>query len=639
IRSVKADVTPINADFAAEVGADGETAISALNLKIEEAEKAIAVITSAVDAVDEKSRPTVVKDGFSATRKEFFGIADASKRLETLARHAIQLNEERTRVKGMIAAAEAEVRAFKPYLSLKEKFDFYRNTKKTIVTVGLVGNDKINSFIEKCADNGIIAEVSGSDKGQSTIVAVCGNDKRSTLDGILAASGFIRCPFSGDTDAKAETERLLSKIAALCGEDASIAAGLVDMACEVRLLKLYSDHLNFLKQKALADGMLGKTQSTFMLEAYVPTVKTADVEGAVRSATDAVYIAFEVVPRDSFAPTLNKNGRISENFEVVTNMYSAPSYGALDPNAVMSFFFSLFMGVIMADVGYGLLMIVGGFIFARTRRKGTSVYRMAKVFAYGGFFAVVFGAVFDSWLGFALLRGLLGEGYNAFYAAHIDQISATADIMGVTVPSILMWCLALGTAQMGVGLILKAVQSFTRGRVLEGVFGGIVWAIALFSLIVWVYALATGLTPLDVWSSYVLIGATGVGVLTAGIGERGFSIFTKTFSSAFGLINYVSDILSYARLYGLMLSGAQIASIFTNTLAIGMLFPLGVGGIIAGVVLIVVGNVFNLAINLLGAYIHDARLQYVEFYGKFYEGEGQLFTPFGNTLKHAYLED
>ena len=99
----------------------------------------------------------------------------------------------------------------------------------------------------------------------------------------------------------------------------------------------------------------------------------------------------------------------------------------------------------------------------------------------------------------------------------------------------------------------------------------------------------------------------------------------------------MSDILSYARLYGLMLSGAQIASIFTNTLALNMLFKKGPVGIIFGVILIVVGNLFNIAISLLGAYIHDSRLQYVEFFGRFFEGEGELFTPLGSTHEYVYF--
>ena len=186
--------------------------------------------------------------------------------------------------------------------------------------------------------------------------------------------------------------------------------------------------------------------------------------------------------------------------------------------------------------------------------------------------------------------------------------------------------------------MLKAAQSFSRRKYLEGVFGGIVWAIAMFALIVFVFGMATDNSSLSAYGGYVAVGALAVGILTSGVGEKGAGKIIKPFTSLYGLINYVSDILSYARLYGLMLSGAQIASIFTNTLAIGMLFPLGFGGKIAGVVLIVVGNLFNLAINLLGAYIHDARLQYVEFYGKFYEGEGELFSPFGLKREHLYFK-
>ena len=128
-----------------------------------------------------------------------------------------------------------------------------------------------------------------------------------------------------------------------------------------------------------------------------------------------------------------------------------------------------------------------------------------------------------------------------------------------------------------------------------------------------------------------------LGVLTSGITEKGFGKIMKPFSSLYGLINYASDILSYARLYGLMLSGAQIASIFTNNLAIDLLFPKGVIGVIFGVVIIIAGNLFNLAMSLLGAFIHDSRLQYVEFFGRFYEGEGELFTPLGRNGEYTYF--
>ena len=141
-----------------------------------------------------------------------------------------------------------------------------------------------------------------------------------------------------------------------------------------------------------------------------------------------------------------------------------------------------------------------------------------------------------------------------------------------------------------------------------------------------------------VYCMYPTLALFAVGILTAGITEKGIGKITKIFGSMYGLINYASDILSYARLYGLMLAGAQIASIFSSSIAVGMLFPKGVIGIIAGALVIIVGNVFNLAMSLLGAFIHDSRLQYVEFFGRFYEGEGELFTPLGSNREYLYLK-
>ena len=617
---------------------ESEVSVGNISVGIDRADSAVRIIVSAADELPEKSRPKIEKDGFGVAKEEFFAIEQKEGRLDEVMTDLETAAERRTKIKAEKATAAAEIRAYEPYLCLKEKFDFYHDTKCVFVAVGVIGNDKVTVFLQKSADNGFIAEVLGSERGVSTVALAAHRSVKKDAESLLSQAGFIKLQFGGDVGAQEKIDQLKSKIAALDEEDGKLHEKILAHAGDVKDLKLYSDYLSFLKEKEEAGLLLGNTHSAFLLEAYVPTESTAAVKSAVEEVASASFITFEVVPRDQFAPTLNKNGKVVGNFEVVTNMYSSPAYGALDPNAVMSFFFSLFMGVIMADVGYGVLMAVGGFIFAKTRREGTSINRMAKVFAIGGFFAIIFGAVFDSWLGFPLLRQTLGEEYNAFYAAHLDQIISMTSVMGVSVPAILMWCLGLGTAQMGVGLVLKAVQSFGRGRVLEGIFGGLVWAIALFSLIFWVYGLCTGLETLSTYAMYVLVGSVAVGVLTAGIGEKGLGIFTKTFSSAYGLINYVSDILSYARLYGLMLSGAQIASIFTNTLAIGMLFPQGIVGVIFGVILIIVGNVFNLAINLLGAYIHDARLQYVEFFGKFYEGEGELFTPFGNRPKHVYFK-
>ncbi|MBR1867006.1 MAG: hypothetical protein IJ800_00290 [Clostridia bacterium] len=605
----------------------------------ERTEKCIEIVSSAVDEIPQKERKeSFIKDGFSVSRREFFSMSEKGEEMNALFERIEKLNDERNDAKIAAAKKASEIKTYEPYAEVEERFSFFADTAYCIVRFGLLGADKQSKAESFAAEKGFVFQTLARYNSEIVVAVVGLKSRKDEIEDVLAEMGFKRCPFAFDYTAGNAIERLKGEYDRLIDEANEIRDELAALAKSAREMKIYADYLAFCIEKEQAEVQFGETDAAFVMEAYVPTEKTSSVENKIRDATQAVFVEFEEVPETEFAPTLNKNGKIVSNFEAVTNMYSAPAYGALDPNAVMSFFFSLFMGIIMADVGYGLLMIVGGFLFAKKQREGSSIARMAKVFAYGGFFAVIAGAVFDSWLGYPLLRRTLGAGYNAFYEAHLNQITAMTSIAGIDIPAILMWCLAFGTFHLGVGLLMKAYQDFSRKKILEGVFGGIVWAIVMFSLIVWIFGVATNNSSLSTGGMYVTAGAAILGILTAGIAEKGLGKVTKVFSSAYGIINYVSDILSYCRLYGLMLSGAQIASIFTNTLAIEMLFPQGVIGIIFGVIIIIVGNVFNLAINLLGAYIHDARLQYVEFYGKFYEGEGELFTPFGSRLDHSYFE-
>ncbi|MDE7214976.1 MAG: hypothetical protein K2N68_03975, partial [Clostridia bacterium] len=195
------------------------------------------------------------------------------------------------------------------------------------------------------------------------------------------------------------------------------------------------------------------------------------------------------------------------------------------------------------------------------------------------------------------------------------------------------------------GYICKAIQHMRRGHFWDGMFDGFVWA--AFSIGVGV-AIAGFIEQANMpILSYIGGGIAGasllVAMLTAGRHEKVLGKFTKGFGAAYGIINYVSDVLSYARLYGLMLSGAVIAQIIAKyTIGDGTTVGFLLSGnpllIILGVLIFVIGHVFNIAIGLLGAYIHDARLQYVEFFGKFYEGEGELFAPLGSNHKHIKLQ-
>ena len=312
-------------------------------------------------------------------------------------------------------------------------------------------------------------------------------------------------------------------------------------------------------------------------------------------------------------------------------MYSPPSSREFDPNTVMAFFYSVFLGFIMADIGYGLLMILGGsFIYLKKGSRGNMLGSLGGVFAVGGIFTVIWGVLFNSFFGFALLPFKV--------MPDLQGAEMSWSLAGINVPALLIISMLIGVAQIFAGYVCKAVQCFLRGQILDGIFGGIVWA---------VFSVGVGLAIVGFVNQFnvPILGTVGgiiagaslvVAILTAGRKEKLLGKFTKGFGAAYGVINYASDILSYARLYGLMLAGAVIADIITSN-SVALISSGNAAFIILGVAIMVIGHVFNLAIGLLGAYIHDARLQYVEFYGRFYEGEGELFTPLGSEHRHVYI--
>jgi len=319
-----------------------------------------------------------------------------------------------------------------------------------------------------------------------------------------------------------------------------------------------------------------------------------------------------------------------KNCEAVTNMYSPVSYREFDPNTVMALFYSLFLGFIMGDVGYGLLMsVLGGTVYFLSKRD-TGLKRLAGVFAVGGIFAIIWGFLFNSLFGIQL----------PYKPPLPDAQGDMWQLMGIKIPAVLIISLLIGALQLCAGYVCKTVQCFRRKQIADGILDGMVWAF---------FTLGVGLAIVGLIDDFnvkilAYVGGIIAGVmlvtamLTAGRKEKLLGKFTKGFGAAYGVINFASDVLSYARLYGLMLSGAVIAQI-VSSYAIGFITGGNAALAILGVVLMVVGHAFNLAIGLLGAYIHDARLQYVEFYGRFYEGEGELFAPLGSKHKYIYLQN
>lgn len=604
--------------------ADGE--LSSYHASLEDA---LERLTQAVDAYakEHKGAARPAKDGFEVSYEEFMAAANDRARMDGLIARVNALTDKKAETRAALAKAERTFAAAAIYRTVEEPLSAYAGTAHTRVWLGtlpLPAWENIKGMLPVLSEGKVLAQ----EDDQVLILLVLHKSCAEEGEALLSGTGFTPCPFEGEETGSALYARLKGECEALYKELDALEEEMAGLGSETRTLKIYCDYIGYEAEKAALDEKMRATERTFLLEAFVPE----DAEEVVRrelSEAGTVYLEFSEPAEDEELPTLCKNNAVVSDFESLTNTYSVPNAREMDPNTVMSVFYSVFMGFIMADIGYGLLMMLGGgWLKYKNRGRKGGLGALAGVFAIGGIFAVIWGFLFNSLFGITLpIPTVLPNAQSDMWT-----------FAGIGIPAVLVIAMLLGIVQLLAGYICKAVQCWRRGEVLDGILDGVVWA---------VFSLGAGLAIaglVEEWNIPVLVTVGGItagvtlviAMIAAGRHEKFFGKLSKGFGTLYGIINYMSDILSYARLYGLMLSGAVIAQIVSQY-AVGFITG---GGVLAvlGVLLMLVGHVFNLAIGLLGAYIHDARLQYVEFYGRFYEGEGELFVPLGSKHEHVFVK-
>lgn len=562
---------------------------------------------------------------------EFMAAKELRARAEECADKIFDCEDGRKKIQSAISRLDKQLEIAKIYSGATEPLKA-ESTAHVKFRLGAAPAAGVKALEAALAGNELAAySIICGDAENSVIMVAAHKSIAEETDGALSAAGFADCPFAGDKSGEQIYRSLSEERKKLESELEEISAKLVGLKDELRPLEIYCDYTAFELEKAeLSEKMLA-TQKTILIEAYVPEEEEERVSAALSGTGRPLYFGFSKPSEDETPPTLLQNNKVVKNFEAVTNMYSPPNYREFDPNTIMAFFYSVFLGFIMADIGYGLMMIIGGlFVKLKTNRRDTMLGRLGGVFAVGGIFTIIWGFLFNSFFGFALLPFRV--------MPDMQGAAMSWSLAGIKVPALLLISMIIGVCQLFAGYVCLAVQDFRRGKIWDGVWDGIVWAVfsAGVELALCGFIDEFGAPVLKLVGGIIAGVSLLTAILTAGRKEKLLGKFTKGFGSAYGVINYASDILSYARLYGLMLAGAVIADIVTSN-SVALMSSGNVALIILGVLIMVIGHVFNLAIGLLGAYIHDARLQYVEFYGRFYEGEGELFAPLGSKHKYVYI--
>ncbi len=533
---------------------------------------------------------------------------------------------------------ESELKRLSLIVNLPHPTSWYADTESSFVQLVQFNDSERESVIKLTAEYDM-AELEIIDTVQSKTVAVAVVHKSQAEFFERALTfGVVKCPVACDVLPKVALEDLSRQIAGLNEQLGVTEARVVSYADNLSEWKIYVDYLALRDKKLSAEGDLQITDKTFVMEASYPAEDENKVTKAIEDATNYAVTACNDIGEDEFAPTLVKNNKVVRPFESITNMYSPPAYHEIDPNPVMSVFYFLIFGFMVADIGYGALLLAAGLFATFAIKQRTGVKTMLQLFGICGLSAIVVGALFGSVFCFPIYDNL---GIQPPIPAP-DKYPMVMMILS----------LILGIVHICAGIGCKMAVKIKSKQYLAAWLADFPWIIMFISLIVAIFNTALDMAAYEPWAGvrlpdivgrvalYVCLASLAVGVIFAGLGSKGFLGKVKSsFGSVYGIINYFSDVMSYIRVFGLMLSSALVGSVINDISK--MLIGDGsmpTGYIFAGIVLII-AHLFNLAMGVLSVYIHNGRLQYVEFFGKFYTGEGQLFIPFCSDTKYVIVKD
>lgn len=464
-----------------------------------------------------------------------------------------------------------------------------------------------------------------SDKDQHYVYIISHKDNEQDCLSFLKSRGFNRVQFMGLTGTVSENlDRLKKRLKSLSQEAENVIEQIKGMKGDRKSLEILYDSISMEHSRTSAMGKVVKTEKTFLINGWIPEELASEAKAQLESKY-TVNIEITEPDEDEEFPVLLENKGIAEAGEPVSRMYSLPGSREIDPNAVMTPFFIMFFGLMLSDGGYGIIMaLLAAYILKRFKLED-SKRKFMKLIFLGGLSTVFWGAMFGSWFGIeALVK----------YRIWLNPVEQ---------PELLLsWSLLFGVIHIYAGIAMRGANLIRRKKYIDALFDSgftyIYYTGFIIMLLPYVPEIDKAkVTPFTKIGLYMFIAGGVLMLLTQGRGSK--SIGGKIgggFSALYGITGFMSDILSYSRLLALGLATGIIASIINQMTDI---FDLPfVLKLIMVVIISLVGHAVNFAINALGAYVHSCRLQYLEFFGKFFTGGGIPFKPLKADTKYIVVK-
>lgn len=559
--------------------------------------------------------------------------------------------------RGIIRKNENQIIALQPWVSLDIPLGLH-GTRTVRTLIGqMPGTWTLEALYEtaiqgiKSADDSPVKadefpvdiRIISTENGTTNIVVMCLRKDRDQVRANLRGAGFAA---PAGEEKGVPTERIEYYKQDIKKQEEAISdlekkiSGFADEADEFRIA---ADYYRTRAEKYRLLGTIPQSENMFFLEGWVQASQAESIKKMLEERFDA-FVEFEAIREDEIEPTLLSNNRFSESAEGVLEAYGLPTHGRIDPTTVMSFFYVFFFGMMLSDAGYGLVMTIGcAVLLLKKPRMAEGIKKMLKLFFWCGLSTTVWGFLYGGFFGDAI-----DVVAKTFFGYTGDTLLKPLWFAPLNDPMrLLIWCMLFGLIHLFAGLAVKGAEYLQQKDVVGFLSDVCAWYLMLIGLVLM-------LLPSDIFASIsgqnfqfpawlntlakgmAILGAAVI-LLMSGRANKNWGIRVALGAyDLYGITSWLSDILSYSRLLALGLATGVIANV------INMMASYGGGGVVGAIIFIVVfifGHLLNLGINALGAYVHTNRLQYVEFFGKFYDAGGKQFKPFKTVSKYVQVKE
>ncbi|MEG1966817.1 MAG: V-type ATP synthase subunit I [Clostridia bacterium] len=523
------------------------------------------------------------------------------------------LERESGELRGQTARLLALREQLEPWTAFPVPISEVHSTKYTVATLGTAQKSGVEALLEANSFSPLcMVTLVSTVRDAANLYVVAHRDAADELFQKLKEVGFTPLVLNGvENKVSQKMTEIDQELNQLSKQQEEIVAATASHVGVITELKTLFDCLGSMRERLVAEQDLLGSKSTFYLRGWTPVDLTQSVEKQLHKTSPSACMEFTDPDEGEEPPVLLHNNPLVSPYESIVSGFSLPTYHGLDPTAIMMPFFINFMGMMVSDAGYGVLMALLIPILIKVMKPSPGAKRLMWILVGGGVMTIFWGALYNTWFGFAPWPSLF------------DPINSPMPVMGL--------CIALGAVHLFAGLGVAAYMNIKSGHAGAAIADQLSWFLVIVGLALMLVLPAVG--------QWMAIAGVCIILVTAGR-EKSKNPFKRLISglgALYGITSWVSDLLSYMRLFGMGLATGVIGMVINQL--VGMVFASGPIGIVLGSALFVGGHLFNAGINILGAYVHSCRLQYIEFFGKFYEDGGKPFKPLATTNRYCYIKE